>query len=647
MRESLPIAPILKDSRRIGANLPRNAKPEGVMQTRRLIRGAVASIIVLSTVATAHAATNIIVGSDPATRVTLFFHSVAPVTTAEDAGPSAGASTEPAMDQTPPALAPAKVAPLGPGNPSYRKNPFLAYWSAPVNGHITNASADVFLGVAPQGTLEATLFGDGGVGVGGVIGSAHVTVTTPGLVHFVFQNVNAEVTKEIVFSVDATDAGSVLYDSTLTPSAVSFDLGAYAPPPPIVPPSPSAGWNPEVVASTDRAQRETSLAIDPTNSDRMMMCDPSGVPDTTDGHSWFFDTIDAGAHWNYLQNTTNPNDTRSLTYAGGDCDVAYDSAGTMYTADTWLGDLSIGSSRDGGKNWFGTTLAGSTPIVDRPWIVGGAAGTVYATYQDVQAAMPSAIWFTHSSDYGATFAPATLVASAGPDGAWTWEGNFAAAPNGMDFYTVYTRRQLPTSTSGSLDDNGPETVWVAASHDGGSTWTSHLVASMPNPASYLYPSIALDHGGMLHVVFSSKTSTDRPIWYTVSSDGALTWTPPVKLMSGAAGFSPWVDATTPGTAVVQWYGSPDPNVSTSTASDWYLYWARITNSGTSSMTIATGTTTTSALFHGKQGSAGTPEFNMVRLAPDGTMRIGASVMRADSSGSQNWAIYYQSETSGV
>ena len=64
-----------------------------------------------------------------------------------------------------------------------------------------------------------------------------------------------------------------------------------------------------------------------------------------------------------------PSDARNYTFEGGDCDVAFDEGGTMYAADTWLFNLSVGHSSDGGKTWEGTPLSASGLVVDRPWIV--------------------------------------------------------------------------------------------------------------------------------------------------------------------------------------------------------------------------------------------------------------------------------------
>src|SRR3954471_7704827 len=160
---------------------------------------------------------------------------------------------------------------------------------------------------------------------------------------------------------------------------------------------------PPVLVSSTQAHRETSLALNPKNPSEMFLCDPSGVPNTQYNQSYFHVTRDAGASWNPIRVEGGQTDLRNYAFEGGDCDVAYDAAGTMYSADTWLGSLSVGHSTDGGKTWDGTPIAAAAPIVDRPWLVGGPAGTVHFTYQDLQCCLPSAIWYTHSTDYGKTF----------------------------------------------------------------------------------------------------------------------------------------------------------------------------------------------------------------------------------------------------
>jgi hypothetical protein len=404
------------------------------------------------------------------------------------------------------------------------------------------------------------------------------------------------------------------------------------------PPSRGKGaWKAPVLVHSDQAHRETSLAMSPTEPGLMVVCAPSGVPNTQHNQSYFHLTHDGGRTWKPERVEGGQSDARNYTFEGGDCDVAFDEAGTMYAADTWLGNLSVGHSTDKGETWAGTPLAVSGLVVDRPWLVGGPKGTIHVTYQDLQCCTPSTIWYARSTDFGQTFTPTTSVATAGPDGGFTWEGNFVVSPDGNDLYLVYSRRSGPTPND--LDSSGPETLWVAASHDAGLTWNSELVASMPNPVSYLYPSIAMDKGGNLHVVFASRTETDRPIWYSFSKDQGVTWAKPLPLMRKVAGYSPWVAANRTGAAVV-WYGSPDPETTSQTESDWYFYWARVRNADSGSPKVTGGTTTREPIFSGRSGI---PEFEMVRLDKHGRMHIGASAFIQEEDHSIGWAIYYQRE----
>ena len=405
-------------------------------------------------------------------------------------------------------------------------------------------------------------------------------------------------------------------------------------------PKPAVGWRAPVLVSADHAHRETSLAISPRDEKVMLACAPSGVPNVSYNQSYFHRSLDGGHTWEPLRvENDDAGEARTYTFEGGDCDVAFDDGGTMYSADTWLGNLSVGHSRDDGGTWEGTPVAATGMVVDRPWLVGGPEGTVHVSYQDLQCCMPSAIWYTKSTDYGQTFQPTSMVAGAGAEGAFTWQGNLVVSENEEDLYLAYTRRA--GAALGSLDDQGPEKLFVAASHDGGATWASHLVAAMPNPMSYLYPSLALDRTGKLHVVFSSMTAEDRPIWYATSSDGAQTWTKPVPLTRGAAGYSPWIAVDAKGNAAVVWYGSPDAATNESTAGDWYFYWARIPAGRYDASRVRTGTTTRTPIFTGRSPI---PEFENLRLDSKGRIHIGASAYKADEYGqNSSWAIYYQRE----
>lgn len=447
----------------------------------------------------------------------------------------------------------------------------------------------------------------------------------------------------------------LLFVAIATALVAPLLAGCTTPPQTSLPTSPSPTepvpiipeFGPNVTVSADRAHRETSLALHPTDPNVIFVCDPSGVPNIGEKQSYFFRSLDAGATWAYVDVKTTDTDPRNAVFEGGDCDVAFDQGGTLYTADSWLGSISIGSSRDNGETFTsGTPVGGTGPVADRPWLVGGPAGTVHLTYQDVQFGMPSVIWYTRSTDYGLTFLPAVPLTTATNDGAFTWTGNFVVGDGGQDLYSVYTRRTKDAFQQG-IEETGPEQVSVAVSHDSGMTWTSRLVSQRPNPASFLYPSIAMDDAGILHVVFSQRTDEDHPIWYAYSSDEGVTWSDPVKALAGVSGYSPWVDAGKAGQAAIQWYGSPAPQNAPSEENSWYIYWAQVTGAETAQLNITTGTTTADPLFVGVQGE--TPEFNMIRLDAEGNMHFGASVMHKDSPDADfgRWNIVYQRQVAGL
>ena len=393
-----------------------------------------------------------------------------------------------------------------------------------------------------------------------------------------------------------------------------------------------------VLVSKTQAARETSLAIDPRNPATRIICDPSGVPAVGDGQSYFHLSKDNGRTWKFEDVETSVTDTRTAAYEGGDCDVAFDQGGTIYTADTWLGNLSIGHSTDGGETWSGTAVSGTSPVIDRPWLVGGKKGELFVSYQDLQCCTPSAMWFMRSTDYGQTFTPARPVTTADPTGLYTWEGNFVVAPSGKDIYLVFSRR-----TSGVVSvQSAPEEIWVTQSHDAGETWTPHLVATIPQETTTIYPQIGMDGAGGLHVVWSAPAAKGNPISYSYSRDGGLTWDKPVALNAGAVGWAPWVvGGKKAGEASVVWLGSPDPKATSATVSPWYFSWAKISRTG-GKATWRWGNTTKQPVFTGKQTE---PEFEMLAVDGKGKMHLGMSVFLPTRPGATtgDWAVFSQDE----
>lgn len=568
--------------------------------------------------------------------LTLYLHGTTPTTVVDE---QVG---DPTMDETPPSGAVSKVGYSSAGNQAFRKNFLLSYWAAPTHGHVTNGVANLWLQANAGGQVTVTIFGDGAVGSGAPVAQKSLSVPAGAakLYSFAFPTLDAMVDNEIVLSVyGGTQGTSVLYDSVAHPSSFSFDLGEYvAPPPPGggTPIVPAAGWKKPVLADATLSGREASLAINPMDNSQLFMCTPTGVPQTDYGSSFFTGSNNGGQTWAPVM--VEDDDLRSQTYEGGDCDVAFDEGGTMYSADTWLGSLSVGHSTDGGQTWDGTPIAATGPIVDRPWLVGGPAGTVHITYQDVQFGMPTVIWYTRSTDYGVTFSPAVPIVTSAADGGFSWEGNLLVAPNGQDMYLAYTTRMDSQYLLGNA-----ERVKVAVSHDAGASWTQIQVAALPEKASYLYPSIGLDNGGGLHVVWAQKTAVDQPIWHAYSGDQGATWSAPKKVITGVGGGAPWVvGGTTLGSAAITWLGVKDAFTGGANAAnqEWFFFAARVSGADTGAPTFVGGATTISPIYKGTQAI---PEFIQVRLDDAGKMHIGGSANVKDAQGVVRWGMWHQTE----
>lgn len=409
-------------------------------------------------------------------------------------------------------------------------------------------------------------------------------------------------------------------------------------------PATVKGWSAPVLVSKTQAHRETSIAVDPRDAKTQIVCDPSGVPNTDGGQSYFHLSSDSGKTWRYVDIEGAVTDTRNYAFEGGDCDVAMDAGGTIYVADTWLGNLSVGRSTEGGKTWDGTAITGTSPVIDRPWLVGGPKGTVYLSYHDLQCCTPAAMWFTKSTDYGKTWSPAVSITTANADGAYIWEGNYVVSPSGKDIDLVYSRRDSGAVTVGVGPSEAPMSMWLASSRDGGNSWTSTRIANLAAETTTIYPQIGRDVGGYLHVVWSAPVAgKGTRVSYTYSKDAGKTWRSPAVISGNRTGLAPWVvGGKKAGTAAVVWLGSPDSKATQSTQSPWFFDWARVTIGASGTPAVRSGATTKQPLWEGKQTN---PEFEMVVLDSKGLMHIGMSIYQGASPTSGKWAIFTQTETS--
>jgi BNR repeat protein len=373
----------------------------------------------------------------------------------------------------------------------------------------------------------------------------------------------------------------------------SQDPSAPTPATPITPPnvlsSPLDGNSilaPAVTVNQDTAaapQNETSIAVDPNNSNRVVAsandyvtrtwsCTINGTPCSAlgDGYSGTYFSNDSGATWCCV--STDPQHlgtlipgverlTGGIYDAGGDPSVAFDSHGHVYyaglgfdrtappntvavnkgtfdnaghlswSAPTFINPTTAPSTLND-KEWIAVDAHASSPFRDRVYV----SWTRFIMNARTGAYVQSPISFVYSKDGGATFSAPQLIAG---NVLYSQGSHPAVGPDG----TVYV------FWDGSTRKATLDSIWVVKSTDGGVTWSkpvavSPLVDIIPvaNTAFRVnsYPGASVAPDGTVYVTWSSlmsdatgglcpartNTGCHATVLYSKSSDGGTTWSAP-------------------------------------------------------------------------------------------------------------------------
>jgi hypothetical protein len=143
----------------------------------------------------------------------------------------------------------------------------------------------------------------------------------------------------------------------------------------------------------------------------------------------------------------------------------------------------------------------------------------------------------------------------------------------------------------------PSQVYLAKSTDGGASFVLKLVYQGPAGSNlqHVFPAIAVDNGGGLHVVFNDG----RNSYLTSSQDAGATWTTPLRLnnsVDSKTSLEPWVAAGDFGKVNVFFYGTSDSNFMSTTA-DWKIFMAQTLNAFATVPTV-TQSAATYVMHHG-------------------------------------------------
>ena len=372
----------------------------------------------------------------------------------------------------------------------------------------------------------------------------------------------------------------------------SQDSSVPAPATPITPAfvlsSPLDGTSiaaPAVTVNQDTAgapQNETSIAVDPNNSQRVVAsmndyvtrawtCTIAGTPCSAlgDGYSGTYFSNNGGGSWCCV--STDPSHLGTLIPgverlvggiydAGGDPAVAFDSQGHVYysglgfdrTAPPNTVAVNKGTfDGSGNLSWGAPTFINATTapstLNDKPWIAVDSHSSsafrdrIYVSWTRFifnpqnGRYVQSPISLVYSKDGGATFSSPQLIVG---NVLYSQGSHPTVAPDGTVyvFWTGATRKA-------TLDS-----IWVVKSTDGGVSWSkpvavSQLVNIIPIANTSFrnnsYPGAAVAPDGSVYVTWSSlmsdagglcPTRTNNgchaTVLYSKSTDGGATWSAP-------------------------------------------------------------------------------------------------------------------------
>jgi len=244
-----------------------------------------------------------------------------------------------------------------------------------------------------------------------------------------------------------------------------------------------------------------------------------------------------------------------------DVDLAVDSAGTLYFTqmgfDRSVGQgthIAMGVSRDAGATWKWTMLSRDR-FVDRPWVEVAPDGTAHVIWNDT-----AGVYYTKSTDRGATWAPPRLVHDRGGS------SHMAVGPHGE-----IAIRIAPIAASGNKLDEGVDLV--AVSTDGGATWQKRDAPGTRDWPSRSAPTrqttprwtepLAWDATGALYYFWTAPGG----LWLARSSDRGATWTTTRLAPVDEFVYYPYLAARGDGDLAATWFSGFGPT--------WKAHVARI------------------------------------------------------------------------
>lgn len=315
---------------------------------------------------------------------------------------------------------------------------------------------------------------------------------------------------------------------------------------------------------------EPSIEVAPDGTVYATAATGVSVPGTATARaSWLWYSDDSGESWSSLPSPQQGHESQP----GFEGDIAVDTQGRLYFADTYLADntLSRWSPGEEGPTWdFSRPLHGTAGVDDRPWLAAHGDGIVY--YLGNNGAMtptpgnalngeqPSRIWLSVSEDAGRTFElrrgfPSSefCVPAASPDDDTTVLVTCTHVAEGVHVV------ENPALVEGY-------SAKVHLSEDRGQTWQSTLLRPIDGEPAWWFPSAAIDEDGTPYAVWGEGNGPTR--LYVARQTGQSWEVMDVTPFDGTMNRT-WVTAGSDGTVAVVFYGTHDTDPGPESA--WHPY----------------------------------------------------------------------------
>ncbi len=181
--------------------------------------------------------------------------------------------------------------------------------------------------------------------------------------------------------------------------------------------------------------------------------------------------------------------------------------------------MGVAKTLDGGASWLSPVQASDTTgFDDKETACVDANGNIYLMWDHFPPVTDTELVFTKSTNGGASFQPTQTL------GLWATHG-------GIPYLTCTPNGTLFVSTIWDSNPDGPfDTILFMKSLDFGATWTAPHQASSPGSGEISIITVcATDSNHHIYICFAAGSPSDKEVYVMKSVDGGSSWSTPVRV----------------------------------------------------------------------------------------------------------------------